>query len=154
MSHQDAVTKLPKGFKIVASTKNSKFTIIENKIKKIYGVQFHPEVTHTENGKEIFKNFLFTICKSKRNWRVVREKARLIGEIKAIAKNDKVICALSGGVDSSVVALLINQAIKKRLICIMVYTGLMRKNEFKYSYDIFKRKYRLNVTYRCIKIIF
>ncbi len=145
MSHQDAVTKLPKGFKIVASTKDSKFTIIENKMKKIYGVQFHPEVTHTENGKEIFKNFLFAICKSKRNWRVVREKARLIKEIKAIAKNDKVICALSGGVDSSVVALLINQAIKKRLICIMVDTGLMRKNEFKYSYDIFKRKYRLNV---------
>ena len=102
-------------------------------------MQFHPEVTHTENGKQIFKNFIFLICKIKKNWNVNSQKLRLINEIKQVVKNDKVICALSGGVDSSVVALLINKAIKKKLICIMVDTGLMRKNEFKSSYNIFKK---------------
>ena len=115
MSHQDAVNKLPKGFKAIASTKDSKLTIIENKDRKIYGVQFHPEVTHTENGMQIFKNFLFNICKVKKKWKIYSEKNRLIKEIKDRVKNDKVICALSGGVDSSVVALLINKAIKKIL---------------------------------------
>jgi len=145
MSHQDAVIKLPKGFKTIASTKDSRLTIIENTQSKIYGMQFHPEVTHTVNGKEIFRNFLFSICKIKKKWHVISEKSRLINEIKKNVKNNKVICALSGGVDSSVVALLINKAIRKKLICIMVDTGLMRKNEFKYSYNIFKKKYKLNV---------
>ena len=145
MSHEDAVVKLPKGFKSVAFTKNSKLTIIENKKDKIYGVQFHPEITHTDNGKKIFKNFLFSICKVKKRWSVVSQKNRLIQNIKNLVKKDRVICALSGGVDSSVVALLINKAIKKNLICIMVDTGLMRKNEFKYTYKVFKNKYKLNV---------
>ena len=145
MSHEDAVVKIPKNFRVIASTKESKLTIIENTKKRIYGVQFHPEVTHTDNGKQIFKNFLFLICKIKKKWNVSSQKQRLIKEIKFIAKKDKVICALSGGVDSSVVALLINKAINKNLICIMVDTGLMRKNEFKYTYKIFKKKYKLNV---------
>ena len=145
MSHEDAVVKLPKNFKVIASSKDSKLTIIESKKEKIYGVQFHPEVTHTDKGKQIFKNFLFLICKVKRNWSAPSQKLRLIREIKREVKKDKVICALSGGVDSSVVALLINKAIKKNLICIMVDTGLMRKNEFKYTFDVFKNKYNLNV---------
>ena len=145
MSHEDAVIKLPKKFKIIASTKDSKLTIIENTKDKIYGVQFHPEVTHTDNGKQIFKNFLFLICKIKKKWNVKTQVKRLIKEIKEITNKEKVICALSGGVDSSVVALLINKAIKKKLICIMVDTGLMRKDEFKYTYWIFKKKYNLNV---------
>ncbi len=145
MSHEDAVVKLPKNFKIIASTKDSKLTIIEHSKEKIYGVQFHPEVTHTENGRQIFKNFLFLICKIKKNWSVTSQKLRLIKEIKETVKKDRVICALSGGVDSSVVALLINKAIKKKLICIMVDTGLMRKNEFKYSFKVFKKKYNLNI---------
>ena len=145
MSHEDAVVKLPKKFKVIASTKDSKFTIIENSFDKIYGVQFHPEVTHTDKGIQIFKNFLFTICKIKKSWSIKSQKSRLINEIKKTVKKDMVICALSGGVDSSVVALLINNAIKKNLICIMVDTGLMRKNEFKQSYNIFKRRYKLNV---------
>ena len=76
MSHEDAVIKLPKSFKIVASTKSSKLTIIENSEKRIYGVQFHPEVTHTENGKQIFKNFIFSICKIKKNWNVSSQKIK------------------------------------------------------------------------------
>ena len=145
MSHEDAVVKLPKNFNVIASTKDSKLTIIENKRNKIYGVQFHPEVTHTEDGKQIFKNFLFLICKIKKKWNIKSQKKRLIEEVKNTVKKNKVICALSGGVDSSVVALLISKAIKKNLICIMVDTGLMRKNEFKESYEIFKKKYKLNV---------
>ena len=145
MSHQDAVVKLPKNFKVIASTKNSKLAIIENTTKKIYGIQFHPEVTHTEYGEKIFKNFIFLICKIKKKWNIISEKKILIAQIKQTVKKDKVICALSGGVDSSVVALLVNKAIRKNLICIMVDTGLMRKNEFKYSYHIFKKKYKLNV---------
>jgi GMP synthase (glutamine-hydrolysing) len=145
MSHEDAVVKLPKNFKAIAYTKNSKLTIIENTQDKIYGVQFHPEVTHTDSGKQIFKNFLFLICKIKKNWSVVTQKKKLIKEIKQKVKKNKVICALSGGVDSSIVALLIHKAIKKNLICIMVDTGLMRKNEFKYTYKTFKKKYNLNV---------
>ncbi len=145
MSHEDAVIKLPKKFKIIASTKNSKLAIIENSKKKFFGVQFHPEVTHTKNGKQIFKNFLFSICKIKKSWNAISQKKRLIKEIKHKVKNEKVICALSGGVDSSVTALLISKAIKKNLICIMVDTGLMRKNEFNYTYQIFKKKYKLNI---------
>ena len=145
MSHEDAVIKMPKNFNVVASTKESKFTVIENVKNKIYGVQFHPEITHTKNGIQIFKNFLFNICKLKKKWNISFQKKFLLSEIKKTVKNNKVICALSGGVDSSVVALLINKAIKKNLICIMVDTGLMRKDEFKYTYKIFKNRYKINV---------
>ena len=145
MSHEDAVVKLPKNFKVIASTKNSKLTIIEHTKNKIYGVQFHPEITHTENGKQIFRNFLYSICKIKKKWNISSQKKILVKQIQNLVKKDKVICALSGGVDSSVAALLINKAIKKNLICIMVDTGLMRKNEFKYTYQLFKKKYNLNV---------
>ena len=145
MSHEDAVVKIPENFITIASTKDSKFTIIENIKKKIFGVQFHPEITHTENGKQIFKNFLFKICNIKKEWNIASQKNKLIKEIKETVKKDKVICALSGGVDSSVVALLISKAIKKNLICIMVDTGLMRKDEFKHTYKIFKKKYKLNI---------
>ena len=145
MSHQDSVHKLPKGFSKIASTNESKMTIIENKIKNIYGIQFHPEVTHTEKGNIIFKNFIFNICKAKKQWKLDSEKNRIIKEIKDTVKKDRVICALSGGVDSSVVDLLIHKAIGKNLKCIMVDTGLLRKNEFKSAYKVFKNKYKLNV---------
>ena len=145
MSHEDAVVKLPKNFKIIASTKDSKMTIIENSQMKIYGVQFHPEVTHTDNGKQIFKNFVFSICNAKKEWNIISQKNKLIKEIQQNIKKEKVICALSGGVDSSVVALLINRAIKKNLVCVMVDTGLMRKNEFKNIFRIFKNQYKLNI---------
>ena len=145
MSHQDAVFKLPKDFVNTASTSNSKFTAIQHKTKKIFGIQFHPEVTHTKNGKEILKNFVLNICKIKKNWKINVEKNRIIKDLKDKIKNEKVICALSGGVDSSVAAVLINKAIKSKLKCIMVDTGLLRKNELKSSYNLFKNKYKLNI---------
>jgi len=145
MSHQDSVYKLPRGFTKIASTKESAMTIIEKKKKNIYGIQFHPEITHTENGNIIFKNFIFNICKAKKQWKLDSEKNRIIQEMKSTIKEDRVICALSGGVDSSVVALLIHKAIGKNLKCIMVDTGMMRKDEFKLTYKIFKKKYNLNV---------
>jgi len=145
MSHQDSVSKTPVGFSKIASTNQSELTIIENKKKQIYGIQFHPEVTHTQNGSIILKNFIFDICKAKKQWKIESEKIRIIKEIKKTAQKDKVICALSGGVDSSVVALLVHKAIGKNLRCIMVDTGMMRKDEFKWTYKIFKNRYKLNV---------
>jgi GMP synthase (glutamine-hydrolysing) len=154
MSHQDSVYKLPYGFFKVAFTKESPLTIIENSKKKIYGIQFHPEITHTNNGETIFKNFIFNICKAKKQWKVKSEKNRIIEEIREQVKKDRVICALSGGVDSSVLAILMQKAIGKNLKCIMVDTGLMRKNEFKFTYQIFKKKYNLDVKIINAKKIF
>ncbi len=147
MSHADQVTKLPKNFKVVASSDNSKFAIIENKIKKFYGVQFHPEVTHTENGKKIISNFIFLICKIKRNWSTKNQKIQLIKEVRAKVGSSKVICALSGGVDSSVVAQLLNKAIGKKLYCIFVNTGLLRKNEETQVIQTFKKRLKMNLIY-------
>ena len=129
MSHADQVSKLPKNFNIIASSQNSKFAIIENQSKKFYGVQFHPEVTHTQNGKKLISNFVFLVCKIKKNWSSKDQKMKLINDVRKLVGKNKVICALSGGVDSSVVAQLLNRAIGKNLYCIFVNTGLLRKNE-------------------------
>ena len=123
MSHADQVSKLPKNFNVIASSQNSKYAIIENKIKRFYGVQFHPEVTHTDNGKKLISNFIFLICKIKRNWSSRDQKIKLLKDIRNQVGENKVICALSGGVDSSVVAQLLNKAIGKKLFCIFVNTG-------------------------------
>ncbi len=147
MSHADQVSKLPKNFNIIASSQNSRFAIVENNSKKFYGVQFHPEVTHTENGKKIISNFLFLICQIKRNWTSKEQKRKLIDDIKNQVGKNKVICALSGGVDSSVVAQLMNKAIGKKLFCIFVNTGLLRKNEEKQVLKTFKKKLKINLIY-------
>ena len=147
MSHADQVSKLPKKFSIIASSQNSKFAIVENKDKKFYGVQFHPEVTHTENGKKLISNFIFMICAIKKNWSSKDQKMKLIKDVRNLVKGNKVICALSGGVDSSVVAQLLNIAIGKKLYCIFVNTGLLRKNEEKEVLATFKKKLKINLIY-------
>ncbi|WP_435115812.1 glutamine-hydrolyzing GMP synthase [Candidatus Pelagibacter bacterium nBUS_49] len=147
MSHADQVSKLPKNFKVIASSANSKFAIVENKLKKFYGIQFHPEVTHTENGKKLISNFIFLICKIKRNWSSKDQKIQLIKEVKDQVGSEKVICALSGGVDSSVVAQLLNKAIGKKLYCIFVNTGLLRKNEEVQVVQTFKKRLKMNLIY-------
>ncbi len=154
MSHSDQVTKLPKNFEKVASSTNSKFCIIQNKYKKFYGIQFHPEVTHTHNGIKLIKNFLFSICKSKKNWSSKKQKEKIIDEIKKQVGHSKVICALSGGVDSSVVAKIIHKAIGKNLTCIFVNTGLLRKNEEIQVIKTFKQKLKIKLIYVNAKNLF
>ncbi len=147
MSHADQVSKLPKNFQVIASSTNSKYAIVENKLKKYYGIQFHPEVTHTENGKKLISNFVFLICKIKKNWSSKDQKIKLINEVRDQVGTHKVICALSGGVDSSVVAQLLNKAIGKKLYCIFVNTGLLRKNEETQVVRTFKKKLKMNLIY-------
>ena len=147
MSHADQVSKMPKNFKVIASTKNSKLTIIENTKDNFYGVQFHPEVTHTDKGKILLHNFVFLICKIKKNWSSKDQKLKLINEIKEQVGNNKVICGLSGGVDSSVVAQLLSKAIGKNLTCIFVNNGLLRKNEETQVVNTFKKKLKMNLIY-------
>src|SRR6056300_1189656 len=147
MSHADQVYKLPKTFKVVASSENSKYAIVESKVEKFFGVQFHPEVTHSENGKKIFSNFISKICKIKKNWSPKDQKIKLINEVRQQVGQNKVICALSGGVDSSVVAQLLNKAIGKKLYCIFVNTGILRKNEENQVVQTFKRRLKINLIY-------
>ena len=147
MSHADQVSKIPKNFKVVASSTNSKYAIVEDKIKKFYGVQFHPEVTHTEDGKKLISNFIFLICKMKKNWSSKDQKLQLIKDVRSQVGSNKVICALSGGVDSSVVAQLLNKAIGKKLYCIFVNTGLLRKNEEVQVVQTFKKRLKINLIY-------
>ena len=147
MSHADEVIKLPKNFKVIAKSDNSKLCIVENSNEKLYGIQFHPEVTHTNRGKIILKNFVFDICKLKRNWSPRDQKTKLINEVRNEAGNSKVICALSGGVDSSVVAKLLSNAIGKNLTCIFVNTGMLRKKEETQVVNTFKKRFKINLIY-------
>ena len=147
MSHQDIVYKIPPDFKKIASSDNSKFAIISNEKKKYYGIQFHPEVSHTINGKILIRNFVLNICKIKKRWNLKRQKAIMISAIKNKVNKDKVICALSGGVDSSVVALLLKRAIGNQLTCIFINTGLLRQNEEQEVLKIFRKKLKLKLIY-------
>ena len=147
MSHQDIVYKIPPGFKKIASSDNSKFAIISNEKKKYYGIQFHPEVSHTINGKILIRNFVLNICKIKKMWNLKRQKQIMISNIRKKVKKDKVICALSGGVDSSVVALLLKRAIGDQLTCIFINTGLLRKNEEQEVLKTFKKQLKLKLIY-------
>lgn len=143
MSHGDNVTEPPKGFEVIAISKHSPICAIENAERKIYGVQFHPEVHHTEEGVKIIRNFLFEICKCKGDWTPANFINQSIKEIKDKVGSANVICALSGGVDSTVAAVLVKQAIGEQLICIHIDTGLMRKNESKEISELFNSKLNL-----------
>ncbi len=135
MSHGDAVTELPPGFEVIASTENSPYAGIANFQKNFYGLQFHPEVTHTHQGDEILKNFIVHICGCQLTWTPSSIIADSIEHIKKQVGSDRVIVALSGGVDSSVVAALMHGAVGKQLICIFVDTGLLR---FKESEEVMR----------------
>jgi len=147
MSHSDQVSKVGSGFEIVAFTKNSNCAITQNLKDKIFTVQFHPEVVHTNNGIIIFKNFIFDICKCKKNWTSSTKLKKIIHEVKNQVGKQKVLCALSGGVDSSVLAHLLYKALKKNVFCVYVDTGLMRKNESKEIVSIYKKKFKKNFYY-------
>ncbi len=144
MSHGDYLTKLPDGFNVTAESDHSPICAIANTEKKIFGVQFHPEVNHTEEGKKIIHNFLFNICKCKADWTSQNFIQSKISEIKSLAGSSKVICALSGGVDSTVAAVLVKEAIGDNLLCIHIDTGLMRKDESETISRMFTEQLKLN----------
>lgn len=144
MSHRDYVAKAPVDFRVIASTASSPIAAIANDKRKIYGVQFHPEVTHTPFGKKMLKNFLFDICQVKGNWNMSSFIEDKVGQIKEEVGNKKVICALSGGVDSAVAAAIVHKAIGKQLTCIFVDHGLLRKNEGDHVEKVFKEQFNMN----------
>ena len=145
MSHGDQVQDLPDNYNLIASTKTAPIAAMEHKNLPIYAIQFHPEVTHTENGQNILNNFIFDICQSKNEWRIENLISQRIEEIKEKVKKDKVLLGLSGGVDSSVTAVLLHKAIGKKLTCVFVDNGLLRKNESVEVMQTFKDNLDLNV---------
>ena len=145
MSHGDHVVELPQGFHTTATT-GDVVTAIENDEKRIYAVQFHPEVAHTPLGKEILRNFLFNVCGCRGDWtaaRFIKEEIEKIRRI--VGANDNVVCGLSGGVDSTVAAVLVHEAIGDRQTCIFVNNGLLRADEFETTLRLYEKELHLNV---------
>jgi GMP synthase (glutamine-hydrolysing) len=147
MSHGDRVTKLPEGFEVIAITDHAPFAVISDGVRKIYGVQFHPEVTHTEGGTELLKNFVQDIAGCKPSWNMASFLETQISAIKAQVGSNKVICAVSGGVDSSVVATLLHKALGDKLHTIFVNTGLLRLNEAEQVQRIFHEQLDIPLQY-------
>ena len=147
MSHGDSIDGLPKGFSISASTANTKVAAIANIRKKFFGVQFHPEVAHTAKGRKMIHNFLFDICGCKASWTMKSFARDTISQISKTVGDKKVILGLSGGVDSSVTALLIHKAIGKNLTCIFVDNGLLRKAEAAQLKEKLKSHLKINIRF-------
>lgn len=145
MSHTDYVSELPEGFLPVAKTASTPFAAYENAEKKLYSVQFHPEVNHTPFGKQMLKNFLFKVCGCKGDWLMSDYAKKSIEALREKIGDKKVLCALSGGVDSSVAAVMIHKAVGKQLTCIFVDNGLLRKNEGDEVEKIFKEQFDINM---------
>ena len=147
MSHGDSLRALGKGFRVLGRTEKKIIAAIANDKKKIYALQFHPEVHHTKEGKKILKNFLFKIAKVKAQWNMRDFIKYECKEIRQKVGKDHVILGLSGGVDSSVAAVLLNKAIGKQLTCIFINNGLLRFEEEKYVQKIFKKHYKIKLKY-------
>jgi len=145
MSHGDFVTKLPSGFKIIGKTANCPIAAIENEEKGFYGIQFHTEVNNTVNGIKIIENFLYNVCKCKGDWKMSSFAKEQIEFLRNKIGNKKALCALSGGVDSSVAAVLLHKAIGKNLTCIFVDHGLLRKNEGDEVEAVFRKQFDINL---------
>ncbi|PCJ97003.1 MAG: glutamine-hydrolyzing GMP synthase [Zetaproteobacteria bacterium] len=143
MSHGDHVATLPDGFHVIGKSEGAPFAIIANDDKKFYGVQFHPEVVHTPNGAELYRTFTHDICGCSGDWTMAAFRDEKIAKIRAQVGNEKVICGLSGGVDSSVTAVLIHEAIGDQLTCIYVDTGLMRAGESEQVVSLFRDHYNI-----------
>ena len=143
MSHGDKITKLPDGFEVIGKSDGAPFAIIANEDKKFYGVQFHPEVVHTPHGKNLLKNFTHNVCGTKGDWTMAAFKDEAIAKIRNHVGKERVICGLSGGVDSSVTAVLLHEAIGDQLTCIYVDTGLMRTGESEQVVSLFRDHYNI-----------
>lgn len=145
MSHTDYVAEAPAGFKTIAHTDVCPVAAIANEEKKLYGVQFHPEVEHTPFGKDMLRNFVLNICDLEPSWSMASFAEEKIAEIKRVVGDKKLICALSGGVDSSVAAVLVHKAVGKQLTCIFVDHGLLRKDEGDQVEKIFREGFDMNL---------
>ncbi|WP_439273471.1 glutamine-hydrolyzing GMP synthase [Pseudochrobactrum sp. HB0163] len=143
MSHGDRVTALPEGFRIIGTSTNAPYAAIADEKRKYYGVQFHPEVVHTPDGAKLLQNFVHNIAGIKPDWTMSAYREQAVEAIRKQVGKGRVICALSGGVDSSVAALLVHEAVGKQLTCILVDHGLMRKNEAADVVAMFKEHYNL-----------
>lgn len=153
-SHGDKLTKLPKGFQPVARTENSAYAAIENRAKHFYGLQFHPEVVHTPRGRELISNFVHAICGCGKDWNMRNYVQQAVEEIRAQVGKEKVILGLSGGVDSSVAAALLHEAIGDQLTCIFVNNGLLRANEAEMVQKVFGRHFHIKLQYEEASKIF
>jgi len=145
MSHGDSVIKVPKGFKVLAHTKNTPLAAVGNAEQKLYGVQFHPEVVHTERGTEIIKNFVYVACGCKPTWTTKSFIDEQVKEIRLMLGKNKILCALSGGVDSTTVSALVHKAVGRQLTCMFIDQGFMRKEEPKRIADIFTKYFKMNL---------
>ena len=145
MSHTDYVETVPEGFKNIGSTSSCPNAAMENPEKKLYGIQFHPEVNNSINGIQVIKNFLFNICNCAGDWVISSFTQESIKKLKEKIGDKKALCALSGGVDSSVAAVLLSKAIGKNLTCIFVDHGLLRKNEGDEVEEIFRNQFDINL---------
>jgi GMP synthase (glutamine-hydrolysing) len=148
MSHGDRVEALPDGFNIVAVSENAPYAVVADEARKFYGVQFHPEVVHTPSGAELLKNFVREICGCSGDWTMASFRETKIKEIREQVGDKRVICGLSGGVDSSVVAVLIHEAIGDQLTCVYVDHGLMRAGESEQVVNLFREHYNIKLIHR------
>ena len=148
MSHGDHVDRLPEGFKVVATSDGAPFAVVADDDKRFYGVQFHPEVVHTPHGAQLIQNFVKNICGCSGDWTMASFRETKIREIREQVGDGKVICGLSGGVDSSVVAVLIHEAIGDQLTCVYVDHGLMRQGESDQVVNLFREHYNINLVHK------
>ncbi|CAB4709153.1 unannotated protein [freshwater metagenome] len=139
MSHFDSIVQAPDGFRVVASTPEARVAVLENDTRKVYGVQYHPEVVHTSSGQALLQRFLTEVCECRQSWTMWSIIDTEIDKVRKQVGNERVICGLSGGVDSAVAAALVHRAIGSQLTCVYVDTGLMRKNESEQVVETFKR---------------
>jgi len=143
MSHGDRVTAIPEGFRVIATSEGAPFAAIADEARGFYAVQFHPEVVHTQNGTQLIRNFLFEVAGLTGDWTMAAFRQEAIEKIRAQVGSGRVICGLSGGVDSSVAAVLIHEAIGDQLTCVFVDTGLLRKNEGEQVVSLFRDHYNI-----------
>src|SRR6185436_10330993 len=143
MSHGDRITELPPGFRVVASSEGAPFALIADDRRHYYGTMFHPEVVHTPHGAALLQNFTQLVCGCRGDWTMGAFRAEAVARIRAQVGGGRVVCGLSGGVDSSVAAVLIHEAIGDQLTCIYVDTGLMRQGEGDEVVNLFRGHYNI-----------
>ncbi len=154
MSHGDRIDAIPDGFDVVGTSDGSPFAIIADETRKLYGVQFHPEVMHTPDGAKLLKNFTHKICGAGGDWTMASFKDEAIRKVREQVGKGRVICGLSGGVDSSVVAVLLHEAIGDQLTCVFVDHGLMRANEADEVVSLFRDHYNIPLVHRNAEALF